>query len=223
MQMHLKNIFAVILLAGLITFTSCYDDNDTRRTFIPDMQYSPPYEVYSESELEGTGGMSARLPVKGTIPRGHIPYNLKYAEDGNYPAKSDSIKSPFAMTEATVAKGGELYTIYCAVCHGKGGEGDGVIVENGKYVAVPPSYFSERVLELTEGDMFYTLTYGFGNMGSYASQLNAEERWKVVHYIKSLQYQNAGKDPITGEAAIDEEGTEGTEAASEKEEKEVKG
>ena len=83
-----------------------------------------------------------------------------------------------------LAEGKALYTIYCEVCHGTEGKGDGSIVQSGKFPAVP-SYL-ERLPTINEGKMFHSITYGRNLMGSHASQVSAEERWKLVHYISKL-------------------------------------
>ena len=74
----------------------------------------------------------------------------------------------------------------CMHCHGKEGQGDGQLIETGKFPP-PPAYNGPALKELPEGKMFHTITYGKGLMGSHASQLTKEERWKVIHYIQELQ------------------------------------
>jgi mono/diheme cytochrome c family protein len=76
-----------------------------------------------------------------------------------------------------------LFETYCSVCHGTQGKGDGPI--SGK-IPTPPSYVSDRVLQFPEGRIFHVITRGSGKMPSYAAQLSADERWKVVTYVHTV-------------------------------------
>jgi len=74
----------------------------------------------------------------------------------------------------------------CMHCHGEKGEGNGKLIDTGKFPP-PPAYNGGALKNLTEGKMFHTITYGKGLMGSHASQLTKEDRWKVIQYIQELQ------------------------------------
>jgi hypothetical protein len=116
---------------------------------------------------------------------------------------SSMLKNPLPADEYNLAEGKRVYGIFCAVCHGDKGEGGGSIVVikdeegnelgPGPYTAVPPVY-SARLAEITEGQAFYSVSYGKGQMGGYGSQLTVEERWQVLHYI----YDLSGTTPIQG-------------------------
>lgn len=194
-------ILSVIVLYSF--FIGCKaNGNFTGREYMPDMAHSKALEPYAESE-NFENGMSARLPVPGTVARGFIPYTVANTNDG-YEQSGSTILSPFTYKQhaAALPEGEHLYNIYCTVCHGEKGEANGKIVERGKYPP-PPSYFRADILELPEGKMFHSMTYGKNLMGSYASQLTQEERWKVVSYVKQLQADHiAGKDGISKEAAL---------------------
>ena len=81
-----------------------------------------------------------------------------------------------------IAKGKELYDVYCALCHGEKGDGKGILVQREKILGVP-NYASR---ELTEGSIYHVLYYGRNTMGSFANQLSDKERWEVVMYVKEL-------------------------------------
>ena len=83
-----------------------------------------------------------------------------------------------------------MYIKFCQHCHGETGDGNGSIVANGKFPN-PGSYWSKA--GLTDGKMFHSMNYGKGLMGSHASQLDKEERWKLVLYVQSLIAKNGPK------------------------------
>lgn len=194
----------------VLTMASCGggDPNSPGVEYMPDMYRSPAMEAYvdfgqdpyvftEEVAKEQRQRQSARLPVAGTIPfamdaskaQFNMPYNYPNTLEG-YEAAGLNLKSPIMMTEATVEQGKVIYTKFCMHCHGETGQGDGGVVKNGNY-PVPPSY-TGALKDLPEGKIFHSLVYGKNiAMGPHASQLNKEERWLVVQYVKYLQ--NGGK------------------------------
>ncbi|MCS6819282.1 MAG: cytochrome c [Chitinophagales bacterium] len=222
-KMKLSNI---IVFLTLVLLSSCgRDPKKPGRIFIPDMAYSPGYETYAESPIPTPEGhlMSARLPVQGTIPRGAIPddekiktnqaYLMSYLAKNYFTHKEEKweeeyakaaamLQNPLEPTKENIARGKELYTIHCQVCHGEKGEGNGQIVvlpdgSDGPYTAVPPAY-SKRLPEIKDGNMFYSISYGKGMMGGYGFALNVTERWQLILYIKTLAGLN-----VSGQASND--------------------
>ena len=150
---------------------------------MPDMYRSPSYETYGLNSMY-SDSMAARKPVEGTIPRGFSPYGNPDNFEG-YTA-ADSLKMPEGMnTPENMEEGKRLYGIYCQPCHGASGIGDGLVAA--KLPGPPPAYSGPQLKNLSEGKMFHSITYGKNMMGSHASQLSAEQRWKIVTYIKTLQ------------------------------------
>ncbi len=188
------NIYFFALIA--LCFAGCKaGGNFPGMEYMPDMAHSKAVETYSASptvdnEVLFANGMSARTPAKGSIPRGYIPYHLKdTAED--YELAGQSVRNPYHEDREAVLKSGKAnFDIYCAVCHGKDGKGNGTLVANGVYPP-PPSYFKEGYLDMAEGKMFHSVHHGKNLMGSYASQLTQNERWEVITYIKNLQAKAA--------------------------------
>lgn len=92
-------------------------------------------------------------------------------------------------------EGKRLYDVYCIACHGKEGKGDGsvvkILLEKDNYGLQPPAYNSDQLKGISEGQIYYAMQYGKGNMGSYASQTNAVERWQIVQYVQTLQQLGA--------------------------------
>ena len=93
-------------------------------------------------------------------------------------------KSPLdTISVAEHDKSKELYGIYCAICHGDAGDGQGKLVTQGKFLGIPS--YKDRVI--TEGSIYHVQTYGLNSMGSYANQLNQHERWLVAAYVLELK------------------------------------
>lgn len=195
----LKNIFTfshwhIITLAVLVT--SCNNvQRDPGKIYMPDMTYSRAYETYSvneeqKKELLKNGIHFSNLPVAGTIKRGEMfPFPLTkdaIGDSTNYIA-SKLITNPLASLDSNQSTEAErLYLINCGICHGSKLDGNGPLWKDGSgpYPAAPKNLIT---LNMPEGQMFYSATYGKNLMGSYASQLDTKQRWMVIHYIKMKQ------------------------------------
>jgi mono/diheme cytochrome c family protein len=216
------HLILLALIASLLATSCGRDPKKPGKIIFPDMAYSPGYETYAESPIPTPEGhlMSARQPVQGTVPRGWIPddekirtnqaYLMSYMAKNHfthqpekweeeYAQAANLIQNPLEPTKENLAKGKELYTIHCAVCHGEKGDGNGQLVvlpdgSDGPYTAVPPAY-SKRLPEIKDGNIFYSVSYGKGMMGGYGFALNVTERWQVIHYIKSLAGITASATP----------------------------
>jgi len=133
-------------------------------------------------------GRGARPPVPGTVARGHLR-----DDDHLYTGKVNGQLAetfPFAVTREVMARGQQRYNIYCTPCHGPLGEGDGMIVRRG--LKPPPSFHIERLQQSPAGHFFDVMTNGLGAMQDYSVQINAEDRWAIVAYVRALQLsQNA--------------------------------
>lgn len=192
------------LVGVVVLMASCGGDTQSPGVeYMPDMYRSPAVEAYvdygqdpywfsNELAVEQRMRPSARKPVPGTIAfakdAGKAGFNLPYAYPNTpegYEAAGMNLLSPITMTEASVEQGKVIYEIMCIQCHGEKGMGDGAVITKGGHP--PPQAYSGPLKELTEGKMFHTITYGKGAMGSHASQLNKEERWLVIQYVKLLQ------------------------------------
>ena len=158
--------------------------------------------------------VSPRLPVKGSVPRtdatdlltqtndglnshygksipanGSVTYPYADTEDGRTAAMAGILSNPFPITEKGLAKGKNLYNIYCAICHGEKGDGAGYLVrdDGGKYPVQPANFLLEEQVAATNGRYYHAVYFGRNLMGSYKDKLSYEERWDVIHYIRSLQ------------------------------------
>ncbi|MBA6152232.1 c-type cytochrome [Gelidibacter maritimus] len=189
----MKSLFKLtILMVVLVFFASCQNKSKPNYQFFPDMYEPIGYEAYSEVEFL-PDGMEAKLPAEGAIARGHVPFDIDGSIEGYNLAKA-SLVSPLDSTQIDGVKGGQLYDIYCAVCHGKKGDGQGILVQREKILGVPA--FDDQGRALTQGSVYHTIHYGKNVMGSYANQLNEEERWQVVDYVMHLKSELGGSQTV---------------------------
>lgn len=122
-------------------------------------------------------------------PNGSVPYYYPDTEDGRNLATQQLLYNPFPITKNGIARGQELYNIYCGICHGEKGDGGGYLVRDngGKYPAQPANFLLDDFVNGTNGRLYHGIVYGKNAMGAYADKLSYEERWQVIHYIRLLQ------------------------------------
>ncbi len=175
-----------------VAVTSCepHDKNSPGVEFMPDMYRSPSlegnmaYVTIKDGKLTTDTLQANRLPAAGSIARGYMPY--AYANDtAGYANAGRSLRNPLSKNDLTLKQGEELYGKFCDHCHGATGQGDGAV--GLKLPGAPPAYTSPALKNLPEGKIFHVITYGKGLMGSHASQLTKDERWKITHYVQKLQ------------------------------------
>jgi mono/diheme cytochrome c family protein len=132
-------------------------------------------------------------------PNGSVPYYYKDTEEERIRATREITHNPFPITEASLAHGKELYTIYCGICHGEKADGLGYLVREedpakgivaGVYPAAPANFMLDTFVKSNVGRFYHGIMYGKNVMGSYADKLSYKERWEVIHYIRSLQAQS---------------------------------
>jgi mono/diheme cytochrome c family protein len=193
-------LLAVCLTPVLFVSTACRQD----------MHDQPKYKPLRESPLF-PDGRSARPLVEGTVARGYLRddvefYTGKTAEGsqpvpGGIPVTAASLGNaatyagftttfPIPIDKAALDRGQERYNIYCSVCHGKLGDGQGMIPRRG--YRQPPTYHQDRLRQAPSGYFFDVITNGFGAMPDYAEQIPAEDRWKIIAYIRALQLSQQG-------------------------------
>ena len=138
--------------------------------------------TYDQSNLVG------RLPVDGTIPSGYVFPLLEDVENTIESAVrvGAALRNPLPRDKANMQRGGELYDIFCIVCHGKEGSGDGPVVGADRFPA-PPSLNTDQARGYADGTIYHVITRGTEKMPSYADKLTPDERWQVVHYLRALQ------------------------------------
>jgi mono/diheme cytochrome c family protein len=192
-----NNVTKALVLSMCAYLISCSPDPSSPGVeYMPDMYRTPALEPYSGNS-NYPDSMEARLPVEGSIPQGYLPYGLANNNEG-YEMAGQLLRNPYPMDEEILEEGKVIYSKFCVHCHGKEGAGDGATVTAGGHPP-PPAYTSAALVNLPEGKMFHTITYGKNLMGSHASQLNVEERWKVIRYVQILQNPDIMKDGVAPE------------------------
>ncbi len=171
-----------------------------------DMEDQPRYETYQKSDGIFSDGRASRTPPDGTVARGHLNEDKAFYTgkidnpDLNVQVESTTDASgntlvtsfpnaidefPLPVTRELIDRGEERYNIYCIVCHGPVGAGDGMIVRRG--FSQPPTYHDDRLRNAPVGHFFDVITNGWGRMNGYAASIPAADRWAIVAYIRTLQ------------------------------------
>lgn len=178
-----------IVIAASIVITSCKDRRSTGWEYAPNMYEHTAYDP-DQPNKQFKDGKTAQVPPAGTIPLGFKRFDYANNKEG-YDKASVEVSNLIAQTPKHLVEGEKLYTTFCSPCHGLKGQGDGLVVQHG-YPA-PPSYSKGQssrggaMKDLTDGKIYHTITYGVNSMGSYASQVAPEDRWKIVMYVHQLQ------------------------------------
>ncbi len=171
---------AIIASASMV---SCFNDKKPNYQYFPNMYAPVGYEAYGEYEVF-PGQQEAMTPPEHTIPRGFTPYDIENTTEGLELSKTE-LKNPYEVTEENLAVGAQLYTIYCAVCHGDKGDGKGILATREKFLGIPS--YADAGRNIVPGGIYHVETYGLNAMGSYASQTNEKERWQIAMHVMDLK------------------------------------
>jgi mono/diheme cytochrome c family protein len=171
-----RHMFCLLAVAPLALFAQAGCERE-------DMHNQPRKEWLEPSEFFADG-MAARPPVEGTVSTSHLlstsPLLTTRAPGGGYVQTY-----PLEITRGALERGRQRYQIYCSMCHGDTGYGDGMIVQRG--FVPPPSLHIERLRTAPPGYFVEVITNGFGAMYSYNDRVPPEDRWKIAAYVKTLQ------------------------------------
>jgi len=212
-----SNIRYLALYVVVALFMACQQPgvNSTGSEYMPDMGHSIAYEAnhynYYYQNTWGTEDeyysyAKPREPVSGTIARGNAggvaptESSIAFAPNGAVPyyygdndaererAIAEVINNPYPITESGLAVGKDLYTIFCGICHGAKGDGAGHLARDGSpYPVIPANMLLPEFISSSNGRYYHAIYYGKNKMGAYKDKLSYEERWQVIHYIRSLQ------------------------------------
>jgi len=178
----------VLTLGALLVLNGCARN---------DMHDQPKYKPQRAS-IFFADGRSGRPEPEGTIARGSLDEDTVYYT-GKDAAGADVDTFPIAVDRTFIERGQQRYEVYCSPCHGRIGNGLGMIVRRG--FKQPPSYHIDRLRNAPVGHFFDVVTNGYGAMLNYASQIQVRDRWAIIAYIRALQYsQNANINDLPAEA-----------------------
>ena len=181
----MKRLIVTFLLVGfLLVISSCADPSRPNYQYMPNMYEPVSYETYQEVGFLPSG-TEALTPPENTISRDWLPYEFANDIEGKELARAMESPLDSLNSEANLAKGKELYDIYCAICHGAKGAGQGQLVKREKILGVPS--YADAARNINVGSTYHVIYYGLNSMGSYAGQLNYEERWQVSEYVMKLK------------------------------------
>jgi len=179
----------------------------------------PPIEIFPDMDRQAkvkyqkpsaffADGRAARQPVQGTVPMGyrppasgdatHILNEISYSRGKGYLSTGkigtfwgNGIPKALKLDQALLKRGQERYDIYCILCHGATGSGNGIVTKYG-FTGIIPSYHDQRLLDMPDGEIYNTLTNGKGQMEGYGASLSLRDRWAIIAYIRALQKTRQG-------------------------------
>ena len=206
----MKKVSIISVLVLAVAAVGCSDiKRNPGRVYMPDMAYSRAYETYTTtSNLDSHGIKYTRMPVPGTIKRGDVfPFPLpkdKTGDSTNY-ILSKQVSNPLPSLNAKdMSEAERLYNVNCGICHGSKLDGNGPLYNggNGPFAAAPKNLVTDPVVkDMPDGQMFYSITYGKGQMGPYGPQLSTKQRWMIVDYINAKQTEaNGGAAPAVADS-----------------------
>ena len=205
---HFPAIVISVLLAGLGLGVAGFGTLGLQGK----LSRKPPTELFPDMDRQAklrpqepnrffASGVSSQLPPAGTVARGEPIQTASGAvyrfEDspvntGHLAGSTNFVENnPLPVSEAWLQRGRDRFDIYCAACHGKIGDGNGIMK---KLAAMPTvaNLHDPRIVKMTDGDIFNTVTYGKGTMGPVGPLIQAEDRWAVIAYLRVLQLSRLG-------------------------------
>ena len=180
-------VLAVVLIAG--------KRGDISRKppieLFPDMVRQPKLRPEVPNAMFADG-RSSQFQVDGTVAREDVHFADLPANNGRVTGTTNFVEtSPLPVTQALLERGEQRFTINCSPCHGAQADGKGITQRIGA-MAVVANLHDKRIVEMKDGEIFNTITYGKGQMGSYGANVVVEDRWAIVAYLRSLQLARLG-------------------------------
>jgi mono/diheme cytochrome c family protein len=185
------NAITLALLASTAILAGCRQD----------MHDAPRYEAF-EASSTFADNRSSRTPPAGTVARGWLR-----DDEALYTGKINGVpvdEFPFPIGHDELARGQQRFNIYCTPCHGRLGDGQGMVVQRGLRQAA--SYHQDRLRQEKNGYFFDVITNGFGAMQGYAEQIPVRDRWLIVAYVRTLQlsqHASVNEVPADRRGALD--------------------
>jgi mono/diheme cytochrome c family protein len=201
-HVYLSTALIVILAVTVLGFRGTRFSHPPADVFpewlFPGMKRQPKPRTMGASTFFADG-RADRAPVPGTVASGYGPAGAEFrGDDALYLGKNadgswiKGFPSAIAVDAKLLARGRDRYQIYCSPCHGLVGDGNGVTKKYG--MGATPTYQSDAIRQMAEGQIFNTITNGKipGNMFPYGDKLSPQDRWAVVAYVRALQRANSG-------------------------------
>jgi mono/diheme cytochrome c family protein len=205
MKFNTLYIFSVVIGLTFVLGACTKDPNNTGLEYAPQMYVSKAYEPYTQIEANKINplGLNVREPAPYTIPRRRFSTVFQSADSSgkitgtrdvmvynipkdDFEMAAKVLKNPYQPTEEILAQGQVLFERYCSPCHGKQGDAKGTVAEMYKGVA---NLTGAAYKNLPAGHIYHVITHGKGRMWPHGSQINPDERWKVVNYVHKLMGQ----------------------------------
>jgi mono/diheme cytochrome c family protein len=181
-----------IAFASVAMLSACRDKRSTGLEYARNM-YDPIAYNQDQPNKNFANGITSQTPPANTDPVGFEKFQFANTPEGLAAAEAQMVNT-MPLTEQNLLEGKKLYDVFCGVCHGEKGDGQGPITLLEKGITAPALHGEGKessrgglMSELSTGRIYHTIMYGYNAMGSHASQLSPEERWKVVSYVQQLQ------------------------------------
>jgi mono/diheme cytochrome c family protein len=166
----------------------------------PDMRRQLKLRPQQPNEFFANG-VSSQLPPAGTIPRDPpiqtraglvYPYEDSPVYSGCATGTTNFVENnPLAVTAQLLQRGRQRFTINCSPCHGQEADGNGITRKIGA-MAVVANLHDKRIVEMTDGELFYVITHGRNLMGAYGPNVPVQDRWAIIAYLRALQLSQLG-------------------------------
>jgi mono/diheme cytochrome c family protein len=200
----MRYLFAIFVLCVLVTLGILgVRGTHSRRPplyIFPDMERQLKLRPQKPNAFF-TNGLSSQPPLPGTIPRGRplptaggpvYPYEEAPVNTGRVTGTTNFVENnPLAVTASLLQRGQQRFTINCSPCHGQLADGNGITRKIGA-MAVVANLHDKRIVEMTDGELFYVVTNGRNLMGSYGANVSVDDRWAVIAYLRALQLSRLG-------------------------------
>ncbi|HTB83210.1 MAG TPA: cytochrome c [Candidatus Sulfotelmatobacter sp.] len=185
------------------------------------MSRKPPTELFPDMDRQAklrpqepnsffANGVSSQLPPAGTVARSQpvetvngevYPFEDSPVNTGHETGTTNFVAdNPLPMSRELIERGHNRFDIYCAPCHGRLADGNGIVKKLGVMPAVA-NLHDKRIVTMTDGEIFNTITHGKNTMGAVGPLLPTQDRWAVIAYLRVLQLSQLGtKDDLSPEA-----------------------
>jgi mono/diheme cytochrome c family protein len=182
----MRNTLLMIAVLGFVALAGCRGSTSDEPPvhLNRNMDYMERYEPQEPNPFFADG-RAMRPPVPGTVARGMLKADARFYRgleaDGSFVQDV-----PVPITQAFVLRGRERYNIYCAVCHGKAGDGQGIVMTGG-YGFAAIGYHNDRLRQIEDGYLYEVISNGIRTMPGYGQQISVADRWAITAYIRALQ------------------------------------